>query len=255
MNIGFIGTGRITSALVEGLATCTSPPERMVVSPRNRTHAAALAKRFETVGVAATNQEVVDQCEVVFIALRSETAQEALESLSFSKAQTIISLIPTQTLFDIASWTSPATAISRAVPLPAVSRQKGPILLFEPNPVSRSILEKIGQIVIVPSEDQLHVLWAITGMVAPGFNLMTTFSYWAASKGVDINLAQTYTAQFFHAVAEMAVTHGNRDLDLLSREAATPGGLNEQASQQIHREGAYTVFVRALDALLQRFET
>ncbi|RLB67433.1 MAG: pyrroline-5-carboxylate reductase, partial [Deltaproteobacteria bacterium] len=33
--LGFIGTGNITTAMVEGLCTADSPPVTIVVSPRN----------------------------------------------------------------------------------------------------------------------------------------------------------------------------------------------------------------------------
>jgi len=45
--IGFIGTGHIAAAVVEGLVTAPGPAPRICVSPRNAQKAAELAKRFD----------------------------------------------------------------------------------------------------------------------------------------------------------------------------------------------------------------
>ena len=254
MKIGFLGTGKIASALVEGLVTCSLPPDRIIVSPRNRVRAESLAERFGIVDVASTNQVVVNESELIFIALRPETAEEVLGPLSFSENQTIVSLIPTKSMADIMKWTSPVEQISRATPLPSSAKQKGPILHFSPNPITRSVLERVGDLIEVPNETALHVLWAMTGMISPGFDLMAAYSDWAISNGVDQSLARIYTARFFHILAELAVDHGNNDVNDLSHEAATPGGLNEQASRQVQEEGGFDIFIRALDAVYERFE-
>jgi pyrroline-5-carboxylate reductase len=253
MHIGFIGTGKITSALVKGLATCPPAPENMIVSPRNRDCANDLSRRFKSVQVGRSNQDVIDRCETIFIALRADTARDALQPLSFKAHQSIISLIPTMTTNEIVRLTCPAETVSRAVPLPAVARRNGPILLYNPDRVSRSLLEKIGDPVIVPTEEQLHVLWAITGMVTPGLDLISTCGEWAASKGVDKKLALDYTASFFQCVAGMAVENGSDHLDDIIHEAATPGGLNEQASRMLQERNFYNEIVHTLDVLLRRF--
>ncbi len=60
MNLGFIGTDEITVAMVTGFCAATPGPERIFVSPRNATKAAALAAAFPIVEVGADNQAVVE---------------------------------------------------------------------------------------------------------------------------------------------------------------------------------------------------
>jgi pyrroline-5-carboxylate reductase len=253
MKVGFIGTGKITSAITEGLSSCDSPPERIILSPRNRERADKLASKFCLVHVASDNQSVVEQSDVVFLALRPETAKDVLTPLRFSKDQSIISLIPTQPLSLIREWISPASEISRAVPLPSIAKRKGPILYCFPNPSSRSILEKLGDLVPVSDEKTLHVLWAMNGMISPGFDMMGVYSQWAVNQGVNEELARIYTTQFFKILAEMAVDHRDGDLSELSNEAATPGGLNEFAAKQMFESHGYDIFVEILNQILDRF--
>lgn len=128
MKIGFIGTGKITTAVAQGLATCESPPDVITVSPRNKKRAERLDAQFDVVQIASSNQDVVNQSDLVFLALSPETAHDALHSLRFTKAHSIISLIPTCPASLFQKWIAPAAEISRAVPLPSIAKQKGPIL-------------------------------------------------------------------------------------------------------------------------------
>ena len=64
MRLGFIGTGNITAAMVEGLGG------GVVLSPRGAEMAAGLADRFPDVTVAESNQSVIDKCDMVVLAIR-----------------------------------------------------------------------------------------------------------------------------------------------------------------------------------------
>ena len=46
MKLGFIGTGKITSAVITGICTSKISFQKILVSPRNKTIAQKLKKRF-----------------------------------------------------------------------------------------------------------------------------------------------------------------------------------------------------------------
>lgn len=83
MNLGFVGTGAITSAIVTGLNASDAGRDGILVSPRNAEVAAALAARFPNVAVAASNQAVLDGSDVVMLAIRPQVTVEVLSSLEF----------------------------------------------------------------------------------------------------------------------------------------------------------------------------
>ncbi|MBW2122428.1 MAG: NAD(P)-binding domain-containing protein, partial [Deltaproteobacteria bacterium] len=93
MRLGFVGTGSITCALVEGLCTAEKPPARILVSPRNPEKAAGLAARFLQVEVAPDNQAVVDGTDCVFLAVLPQIASGVLREIRFRSDQTVVSLI------------------------------------------------------------------------------------------------------------------------------------------------------------------
>ncbi|TSA31192.1 MAG: hypothetical protein D4R64_18565 [Porphyromonadaceae bacterium] len=116
MNLGFIGIGKIASAVIEGL--CTSKIENAILrlSPGNEENSRYLAKKYSNVTWLESNQDVPDQSEVIFIALRPPQAEEILTRLTFKENQIIISLILLLKYSDLSKIVAPATTICRAIP-------------------------------------------------------------------------------------------------------------------------------------------
>lgn len=94
MKIGFIGTGKITRAIVEGLCGSRSEELEIFLSPRNEILLTELAARFASVIRLKSNQEVASSSEVVFIALRPDISREVIRGIKFSGYHTVISLVP-----------------------------------------------------------------------------------------------------------------------------------------------------------------
>src|ERR1700761_8385787 len=94
MKLGFIGIGKIASAIVEGLCTSGVADLQIFLSPRNEKLSSLLDSKYPSVRRLANNQEVLDQSDVVVIALRPAVSVEVLRGLSFSSHHTVVSLIP-----------------------------------------------------------------------------------------------------------------------------------------------------------------
>jgi pyrroline-5-carboxylate reductase len=250
--LGFIGTGRITTALVEGLCTTQDPPAIVLVSPRNAENAARLAARFSRVSVAANNQAVVESCDCVFLAVLPQVASTVLSGLPYRPDQTIVSLIAIKPIDEVRQLVKPAKRVFRAVPLPSVAKHLGPVVLHPDDRQVMEIFSKVGKAIAVPGEKDLSILWALTALIAPFYALVEATAQWAAAAGVDRQIAGTYTASMFHAMSALAADVSDGDFSELLTEAMTPGGLNEQALAEIRRKGGYRAVLDALDSILLR---
>ena len=252
MRLGFIGTGNIAAALVEGFCTLPACPYDVAVSPRNAEKAQGLAGRFEPVQVAADNQAVIDSSDIVFLALRPQIAESVLRQLRFRENQTIVSLIGAASVARIRELVAPVRAVFRAVPLPPAAQHVGPIILYPDDPAVGSMLGRIGELYAVSDENHLNVLTAITALISPFFALLGETARWAEAAGVDRSIARSYTAAMFHAISTQALTMPVTSFSELGAEAATPGGLNEKALAVIRKQGGYTAFLAGLDAVAVR---
>lgn len=76
--IGLLGTGKIGSAVVSGFCSANGwQPRHVTVSARTKSKADALVARFpDRISIGATNQEIVDSSDVIFIGLLPNVAKE-----------------------------------------------------------------------------------------------------------------------------------------------------------------------------------
>ncbi len=152
MRLGFIGTGVITSAMVTGFCKADLTALHILVSPRNAEKAAALATAFPSVEVARDNQDVVDRCDLVVLAVISQVARETIGTLQFRADQRVISLMALFSLSEVEDLVDPATRVCRVVPLPPVARGKCPIVQCPPDSEVRDLLSRIGTVIEVSLE-------------------------------------------------------------------------------------------------------
>jgi pyrroline-5-carboxylate reductase len=254
--IEFLGTGRIASAVVEGLMRAAGPAASPVaVSPRNAERAAALAARFPGVSVAADNQAVIDRSRVVFLCVRPQAAVDVLAPLAFRPDQTVVSLIPMPAAV-IRPAVAPARRFVRVLPLPTCALGLGAVPYWPAAEDDvREPLTRLGRPLPLASEHEFSVLWAATALIAPFYALLETAGGWAVGNGAEPATAGDYVAGMFHALAAAALAGPPDRFAHLAAEGATPGGLNEQALAMLTAGGAYDRVREALDAILKRITT
>ena len=95
MKLGFIGTGKIASSVITGICTSKIYFKKIIISRRNKHISQKLKKRFRKVSIAKTNQEIVDKCNWVFLAVTPKVGKKILPKLNFRSNQKIISFIST----------------------------------------------------------------------------------------------------------------------------------------------------------------
>ena len=253
MNIGFIGTGKISSALVQAFCIADLAGLRIHLSPRNEKVSDALSKKFKQVSRLSGNQDVIDNSELLFIALRPDDYNEALSSLVFRADQRVISLVPNLKYQELAALVAPAKKLCRAIPLPTVVNLVCPIPVYKPDGAILELLGKIGQTLVIEEENQLHTIWTLTGLITPFYDLLGELSLWSNKNGVEQKLADKYVADMFNSLAYAASISEEPDFESLSRHAATPGGLNEKAGMEIRKSGAHKEYTQSADRILKRF--
>ena len=136
--VGVLGVGAIAEAIVTGL--CRPPAESaptIVLTPRNSHRAAALANRYPSVSVAASNQEVVDQASVVLMCLRPQDAERVLTDLRFRPDQAVVSAAANLKVSTLANFIRPGRVAARTIPLPAVSVRQGITTISPTRPLER----------------------------------------------------------------------------------------------------------------------
>ncbi len=252
MNLGFIGTGKITSSVVTGICRSNIFFKKIILSPRNRSVARKLKSKFRKVSIAKNNQEIVNSCNWIFLAITPSVGQKIIKNLKFRSSQTIISFISTMTLSQLKNAVRVKAKIVRAIPLPPISLKKGPVPVFPPNKKVKNFFNKIGTTVEINNEKLSKNFWSTSGMMAPFYELLSTMSNWLVKKGVKRDKAQRYITSLFVALSEDAVVNSNKNLKHLVKESQTPRGLNEQGVKELRKAGFYRSTEKTLNSILKR---
>jgi len=252
MRLGFIGTGKIASSVITGICTSKISFQKIIVSPRNRNIAQKLKKRFRKVNIAKTNQEIVDKCNWVFLAVTPKVGKKILPKLKFRSNQKVVSFIATINLAQLKKFLGKKIKIVRAIPLPPISLKKGPVPICPPDKQVKDFFNKIGTTVEIKNEKLSKNFWATSAMMAPFYEILKVLSDWLTKRGIKRNEAQKYITSLFVALSVDSFNNSAKHLKHLVKDSQTPEGLNEQAVKQLRKVGFYRSLEKSLNSVLQR---
>ena len=252
MRIGFIGTGAITTALVTGLCTTKQTVSSIWISPRNRDKSKLLQKQFSQVTIALSNQNVIDNTDVIVLAFLPKDRILILKSLKLRDDQVIVNLLGGTKNSQVAALVNKRCTITRAVPLPCAAVHIGPIVVHPDNEKAAEIFKVLGSVISVDNEEQLEHLSVITALMAPYFEMLGCITDWATQAGINQKKAADYIGSMYEALSVLAQKSPTGDLHQLADESMTPGGLNELARKIITQSGGYHYLKHALQAVTNR---
>jgi pyrroline-5-carboxylate reductase len=246
--LGFIGTGTIASAFVEGL-DASGKRNPIVVSPRSESMSRALAERLANVQRASSNAEVAEASDIVFLAMRPAQVEEALHRIAFRSDQIVCSFVTGLSVREVAAI-APAATVCRVLPLPAIAFGKGPVIHFPRVAGIVDLLEGMGEIVLPAVESELVAMAGVSGFMSTFFQLQATLGDWMIGHGVQPGSADTYARAIFSGLAETALRSPKQLADLTG-EHETRGGLNERTRRALVEDGWFDRATAVIEAVRQ----
>lgn len=205
--IGFLGCGKISSAVCRGFATSRSPPRRIFVSLRSTEKSEALKREFpDLIEVLEDNNKIAELSDVLFIGLLPNVAEEVLPGLPLSSDKLVISMMAavdyTKTLQLLSQI--PADRVVRTVPLPSAARCSGPIIMFPGHKEAEEVLSLVGTPIVCEEEAKMKPMISVTGHISSFYELMRTTQSFLSEKGVAEDTAQQFVKAFYSSLASGA---------------------------------------------------
>eukprot|EP01038_Epipyxis_sp_PR26KG_P009670 gene9670-13020_t len=256
--IGFIGCGKIGSALCRGYAitSLNESPRRIFVTRRNEAKSSLLKRDFpDIVEVMDSIEELVSRSDIIFIGLLPNIAKDILPRVDFNK-KIVISMMAAVDYDDLTqllnfSKETAATNLVKTVPLPSSARRLGPIIMFPNNVDIADILRIVGTPIICETEEAMKPLISVTGHISSFYELMRITQDWTIKNGVDPVQSKQFVSSFYSSLAQGAELSSDSFADLCE-EAATPGGLNEQSLGFLRNSDHYPIAENSLSEILNR---
>ena len=177
MKIGFLGTGHITSSIIEGIFKSKLKIKKIYISPRNRLVSKKLSKKFKKVTISKNNQQLINMANWVFLAVTPKVGNKILKDLNFKKNTKIISLISTINLEKLKKYTKNKN-ITRVIPLPFIGIRKGPIIIYPKNKSVKNFFDRLGKTIEINNEKISNNFWTTSSFMAPFYYMMEVFSNW-----------------------------------------------------------------------------
>jgi pyrroline-5-carboxylate reductase len=247
---GILGVGEIAEAIVTGLCEGIDRAPQILISPRNRRRAAALASRYRSVSVASENQSVVDRCPVVVLCVRPQDARPILAELSFRPDQAIVSVMAGVSHAELAPLLAPAEDVARAIPVPSVARRSGLTPVHPATEAARDLFDRLGRASVVDDVYVFEAMSAVTATISALLEYLAAISRWLSQKGVAPDLASRYVSSIFAGLSE-SLAEGSGDLGRLAAVYATPGGINERFAAMLKDAGTFELVGDSLETIFQ----
>ena len=235
MILGFLGSGHITSSIIEGIFKSKLKIKKIYISPRNKIISKKLSKRFKKVVVSNNNQQLIDKSNWVFLAVTPQVGSLILKKLNFSKNKKIISLISTINSKNLKKITK-NNNITRVIPLPFIGMREGPIVICPKDKQLKLFFKHLGNVIELKNEKVSKSFWATSSFMASYYNLLFETSDWLVSKGINRKEAEKYTKDLFFALSADAKNKNKISLKQLVRESQTPRGTNAYVLKELKKK-------------------
>ena len=254
MILGFLGTGHISSSVIEGIFKSKLKFKKIYISPRNKIIAKKLNKKFKKVSIARNNQELINNSNWIFLAVTPNVGKKILKNLTFKKNKKLISFISTINLKNLENITK-SKNITRVIPLPFIGMKTGPIIVCPTDKNARNFFNKLGRVIEVRDENISKGFWGTSSFMASFYNLYLTTGDWLKSKGVKKHNAEDYVRELFLALAQDASNKKKLSLKQLVLESQTPGGTNAYVLKELKKKKFYKVQQKVLNSVFKKFKT
>ena len=245
--IGILGVGALASLMLRGLQ---GAPYRFLLSPRGAEMSARLAAEFRH-EVAASNQQLIDQSDAVFVALPAATGAAELARLSFRPGQPVLSAMAGTGLARLSGVIGPAHGAVAMMPGYANAYRVGPSILCPADPFWHDFLAHVGPVHVTEDEAKFAVAATFGAFSGASFGWMAHVIGWYEARGLEAATARALVAGTLRGNAEVLLRE-DRPLAHIADSVATAGGITEQLLKALDQQGALEAWNEGLDAVLNR---
>ena len=249
--LGVLGVGHLMYHVVPGLMRAEIAPE-ICLSPRNAERAQRLAARYG-LHIASSNEELVESCDIVIVALRPFQVEEAIKQLPWREDQLIISFAATIGS-NVYNPLVNGARVALAMPVVAAEFGESPTCLFPGFDEARELLEPCGPVIVLEREEDFAAASAYGAYYGWVQKLISEGTDWLAAHGLSQEIARTLVAGMTRAGATTVLERMDTRLDDLIEELCLPGSLTGEGVELLEENGAFSAWHKALDTAYGRIK-
>ena len=235
--IAFIGAGNMASAIIGGLIKNDYPADKIIATNRSIERSRALSNQFG-IFTSQDNCQAVSDAEIIVLGVKPAGVQAVCEEISNCiKNQLIISITAGNLITSIKTFLNTTNPVVRAMPNTPCLVSKGMIGLFADERVSDdekifvgSLFQNIGEVIWLPSEQQIDVVTALSGSGPAYFYYLIEALIKAGNAlGLDPAISSKLVTQTAIGATAMLSDQTLKSPETLRLEVTSPKGTTEAA--------------------------
>ena len=265
LTIAFIGAGNMARSLILGLLRDNSSPVALRVSDPDPSQLVAMRQHWPEITTSTSNDEVVQDADIVVLAVKPQVMREVAQTLAASCQQTrplIVSVAAGIKVESLQQWLGGQLPIVRCMPNTPALVQTGATGLYANELVSatqrnqaESILRSVGITVWFEQEDALDAVTATSGSgPAYFFLVMEAMQAAAQTLGLSEKEANLLVIQTALGAAKLALESQESPAEL-RRKVTSKGGTTAAAIEVLQNKQLDAIFLEAMQAAAKRSET
>lgn len=241
--IGIMGMGNMGQAILRGLLDSKKVEAKNIYFTNRSAGKIEKVKKLYAVNSVHSNEELIEKCDVIIIAIKPQDLPEALEPCrnSFALENIVISLAAGMDFKALRKWI-PLSHLTRVMMNTPVLVGKGVIGYCSANDLYETLIQdlfsSLGSVVKLEEGDTFEAFTVAsssgTGFI---FELMSYWQEWIEEHGLDPIVAREIVVQTFLGTARLAESSQESLEDLqnrvVSKKGMTASGLESMRTLEI----------------------
>lgn len=240
--LGILGVGHLASYVVAGLRNAGDQRE-ILLSPRSQSRQQALVQSYGCTA-ASSNQQVVDNADLVLLSVRPEHLSNLLESLQFAPGQILISCVAGVGMERLQSIL-PSQVIVRTMPLACAEVGEGAVPLYPANEPAAELLGQLGTLVEMNSEADFELATVAACMNGWMFSYFDQLIRWYQAQGLEAQKARDLVLAAVSGATALASAKPQASLSAISDSIATDGTYTKLGLDLLQKRRAFEPWLEA----------
>lgn len=254
MRIGFIGAGNMSAAIIKGIISSGIVKEENVFASDKVLSTLEKVKTSYGINITENNKEVVENCDVIFLAVKPQFYTEVIKEISsfVKETTTIVTIAPGQTLKNLEEAFGKEIKIVRTMPNTPAMVCEGMTAVCANKKVTKeeleyicTLLNSIGKAEVI-AEYMMDAVVGVSGS-SPAYVYMfiEALADGAVMEGMPREMAYKFAAQAVLGSAKMVLETGMHP-GALKDMVCSPGGTTIEAVSILEKRGMRSSVIEAI---------
>ena len=250
--LGIIGVGQLGDFMVRGLRN-GGWPGKIVLSPRNAQRVATLARACEC-SVAVSNQAVVDQADIVMVAVRPEQVPDTMAGIRLRPDQTLLSVAAGLPLARLQGLLPTGQSVIRAFPMSSAEFGASPTMMYPADAAVEALFNHTGQSIVLARESDFDIGTPIACASIWLLDLYGTLADSCQQAGMGAQQARSLVYGMAESAVRVARHNSERSARAVAAEIAWEGSFTRLGLKYLSERDGLSVWQQACEMLTQRLQ-